>query len=146
MPQLGAWWVIGSGGDNVNYPKTGIINPLYYHLFIFWGEHSVNKDAKDFVNYFAKQKLLLNLFCWNHVKHSLEPTIRKTFDRKIWVRRMVIGRVGLRLLQTLIIENIWELWAHFLSIKVWANGQYIRKLARIILFYFASLFLFLEKN
>ena len=106
---------------------------------------------KIFVNYFSEQKSRVNLFCWNHVKHSLEPTIRKTFDRKIWVKRqvkgrMVIGRVGLRLLQTLIIENIWELWANFLSIKVWANGQYIRKLARIILFYFTSLFLFAEKT
>ena len=59
---------------------------------------------------------------------------------------MVIGLGWLRLLQTLIIENIWELCAHFLSVKVWANGQYIRKLARIILFYFASLFLFLQKT
>ena len=30
---IGAWWVIGSGGDNVNYLKTGIINPLYSHLY-----------------------------------------------------------------------------------------------------------------
>ena len=59
---------------------------------------------------------------------------------------MVIGLGWLRLLQTLIIENIWELWANFLSIKVWANGQYIRKLARIILFYFPFLFLPRTKN
>ena len=59
---------------------------------------------------------------------------------------MVIWWGGLRLLQTLIIENIWELWAHFLCVKVWTNGQYIKKLARRVLFYFPFLFLFLKKT
>ena len=118
-----AWRVIGSAGDNVNYLKMGSINLRYTyynnHSYSQGKYSSLVKSANRFSKlqvHFVRRKITFESVRANQALHCLHPTIRKTLDRKIWVRTQKTSKEVV--LQTLIMENIWKLWANFLSIKV----------------------------
>ena len=103
--------VIGSGGDNVNYLKMGSINLLYTyynnHSYSQGKYSSLVKSAKRFSKlqvHFVRRKITFESVRANQALHCLHPTIRKTLDRKIWVRTQKTSKEVV--LQTLIMENI----------------------------------------